>query len=293
MWRKAWAASAIAILVTGTTSMVAVADREQARGRVQFVTYNIHHGTGNDDCEPPPPQTPPLPDCGYNLARIAETIDSFDADVVGLQEVDRFWARSALDDQPALLGAALNMQTCFGANLDHGPDSHSAMPHQFGTAILSAYPIVDCRNTLLPRPIGEQRGLLEALIDVEGTLVRVFTTHLDTRLESRSEQIPALIELIGMPPEPVILLGDFNARPEAAEMAPLFDHFDDVWLLAGAGPGFTFRAAVLIEPDRRIDYIFSSRNDVDVESAFVKIDDETRIASDHYPVQTRVRFVQP
>ena len=71
---------------------------------------------------------------------------------------------------------------------------------------------------------------------------------------------------------PAVLVGDFNAEPEADEIRFLRGltslggskrvFFQDAFALAGDGsPGFTFArrnpfAAPLREPDRRIDYVF-------------------------------------
>jgi len=261
------------------------------RGRLQLSTYNIHHGTGNDDCTPPPASVPPPADCGFDLNRTAATIRAFDSDIVALQEVDRLWARSAYTDQPAVLAAALGMEVCYGANLSHPPDSHSTDPHEYGTAILSRYPIVKCTNTLLPRPSGtEQRGLLEAVVLVEGTQIRVYNTHLHTTNPARALQAEAIPNLIGAPVEPVVLMGDFNALPTAAEMAPIYAQFDDAWILAGGGSGFTFPADPNADPNRRIDYAFVSRGNVAVASASVTVDDETRMTSDHHPLTVSVRL---
>lgn len=279
---------AAALLVLAPATLQA---QDRFRGRLQVSTYNIHHGTGNDVCTPPAPSVPPRPDCGFNLDRIAATIRSFDSDIVALQEVGRFWARSAYTDQPVLLATTLEMQVCYGANLNHAPDTHAVVPHQYGTAILSRYPILECKNTLLPQPSGtEQRGLLEVLVSVEGTPIRIYNTHLHTTNPARQLQTQAIPLVIGAPAEPVILVGDFNALPTAPEMAPIYAQFDDAWMLAGMGPGDTLPADLEVDPDRRIDYVFVSRATVEVVWARVPVDDETRISSDHYPVTSSVRF---
>ena len=58
---------------------------------MKLVSYNIQYGFGSDG--------------RYDLERIARIVDG--ADVVGLQEVERFWKRSGLDDQPAILAELL------------------------------------------------------------------------------------------------------------------------------------------------------------------------------------------
>jgi endonuclease/exonuclease/phosphatase family metal-dependent hydrolase len=264
---------------------------------LRAMTYNIHHGTGNDDCTPPPVTRPPSTECAFDLDRIAQVIREQAPDVVALQEVDRFWGRSGTIDHPALLAEALGMYPCYGANLNHNPDSHAAVPHQYGTLILSKFDILECRNTFLPstRPATdttpavnrEQRGLLETLLNVRGVPLRFYNTHYEHTsqfADVRTAQINATIELIGAFEEDTILAGDLNAQPTAPEMQPLFAVFRDTWVIANPGaPGYTITASPTAEPTRRIDYLLLSPQ-VSVAGAAVPISPLTRFAADHYPV---------
>lgn len=229
------------------------------------MTYNIHHGVGEDN--------------RLDLERIAAVIRESGAEMIGLQEVDRHWsARSNFVDQAEALAQLLNMQVVFAANLDRDPLQPGQPRRQYGTAILSKYPILESNNTLLPRPEGgEQRGLLEALINVRGVPVRVYNTHLqhNSQLE-RTVQVQAILDRIGQFEEPTILLGDLNALPESRELAPLYQQFKDTWRATGNGPGFTYSAS---NPDRRIDYILVSP-EIEIEDVQVI----PTLASDHLPV---------
>ena len=257
-------------------------------------SYNIKHGAGNETCTTPPaePGNPPNPDCSLDLPRIASVIEELGADVVGLQEVDRFWARSGTADQPQELADMLGWYMCYGANLDHQPDSHSTVPHQYGTAILSRLPIVECTNTLLPKanpPAGEQRGLLEALIDVRGVPVRFYNTHLHTQLVDRRVQTAAIAGIIDEHKGPAVLVGDLNALPTEDSLAVLYERLTDVWPVTNPeDPGYTYVASPSRPPDRRIDYILVS-GDITIDSANVPVNDLTAIASDHYPVVAAIK----
>lgn len=88
------------------------------------------------------------------------------------------------------------MHAAYGANLDLPPDDPSQPRRQYGTAILSKYPIVEGRNTSLPR-LGnsEQRGLLEGLIKVKGAPVRFYDTHLrHNNCGERALQVRVIME---------------------------------------------------------------------------------------------------
>ena len=75
---------------------------------MKCVSYNIQYGLGADGV--------------YDLPRIAG--DVADADVIALQEVDRFWARSGLVDSPAVLSEHLpDHYWVYGANLDMGANA--------------------------------------------------------------------------------------------------------------------------------------------------------------------------
>jgi endonuclease/exonuclease/phosphatase family metal-dependent hydrolase len=139
------------------------------------MTYNIHQGR----------------DAGgvLDLDRIADVIRSQQPDLVALQEVGRHWsADSDFRDQPAELGRLLGMESVYGANLDRDPPKQGAPRRQYGTAILTAWPIVDSQHILLPRVSteNEQRGLLVLDVDLDGASLRLYNAHLGVSAEDRA-----------------------------------------------------------------------------------------------------------
>lgn len=262
--------------------------------RLRVMTYNIKHGATNAACTQPPanPGGEPPRDCALDPEAAVEVVREHRPDIVAFQEIDRFWARSAHADQPALLGERLELpHQCYGANLDHPPDSHSARPHQYGTLVLSRYPIRECRTLPLRRAQdgSEPRGLTLAVIEAGKTTLEVYNTHLHTRPEDRrlqGEDIAAALDRA--PRRPAVLMGDLNARPDAAELAPLHQRLRDAWQAAGAAAqgnpdGATSPAAPDEAPANRIDYIFVSPG-IRVVRVTVPVDARTRLAADHYPV---------
>ncbi|MDQ3788793.1 MAG: endonuclease/exonuclease/phosphatase family protein, partial [Actinomycetota bacterium] len=149
----------LAVLAGTTLALAAPAAATPVRP-VTVLSFNIHHGAGEDGV--------------YDLGRVADEIRRSGADVIGLQEVDRHYgARSQWADQPAELAELLGMHVVYAANLDLEPPAAGQPRRQYGTAILSRYPILESQNTLLPkgRPGEEQRGLLEAVVNVRGVHV--------------------------------------------------------------------------------------------------------------------------
>jgi endonuclease/exonuclease/phosphatase family metal-dependent hydrolase len=236
------------------------------------LAFNIHAGRGADDV--------------LDLERVARLIRSSGADVVGLQEVDRHYsARSDWADQGTELAHQLDMHLAFGATIDEEPPAPGRPRIQFGNAILSRYPITSSNNTLLHRAPGqEQRGLLKAVVDVEGVDLEVFSTHLaDGSATDRVQQATQIQQVIGTPERPTILAGDLNATSEAPEVATLEGFLNDSWTVAGEGPGYTFESTA---PRARVDYVFTSE-DVRPERSQVIVTDPT--ASDHLPVAVKLQ----
>ena len=285
----------LALASAGTPPAAAGRQQEpQAKPReLRVMSYNIKHGQTNAVCTQPAriPGQPPFPDCNLDLQASVEVIRAHNPDIVGVQEVDRFWARSAYQDEPAVLSSALGLpHHCYAPNLDHAPDTHSNVAHQYGTVILSRFPILQCSNTLLPRTgTNEQRGLTLAVINVRGVPLQFYNTHLHTTAIDRLMQTAAIAQVIdGAAIGSKVIVGDFNARPTAAEMRPMFARFTDAWatlkdLPASNPDGYTSPARLTGNPTSRIDYVLVFPQ-IDVTAVYVPIDDRTRLAADHYPV---------
>ena len=208
------------------------------------MTYNIRKGRDLQDV--------------LDLDRAAAVIRAQQPDVVALQEVGRHWdATTEFKDQAAELGRLTGMASAYGANLDRDPLERGAPRRQYGTAILSAWPLRVSRNILLPRPGPEveQRGVLVADIDLDGEPFRMFNAHLGISPEERRLQVRAILDEAESATMPHALFGDLNAPPNAPEVAPLLERFADAWAIGGAGDGFTFPAA---KPTARIDYVLVS-----------------------------------
>lgn len=229
------------------------------------MTYNIHLGRDVDGV--------------LDLDRIADVIRAQQPDLVALQEVGRHWsADSDFRDQPAVLARRLGMESVYGANIDRDPPAPGAPRRQYGTAILTAWPIVDSEHVLLPRVSteNEQRGLLVLDVDVDGAPLRLSNAHLGVGADDRRVQVEALLAEAGKAMVGHALVGDFNAPPRAPELAPLFHRFSDAWTAGGEGDGFTFPASA---PASRIDYVLASP-----QLAVSRADVPALPGSDHLPL---------
>ncbi|HSQ30198.1 MAG TPA: endonuclease/exonuclease/phosphatase family protein [Gemmatimonadaceae bacterium] len=258
---------ALVMLLTSCARQTGVREAAPASVTLRAMTYNIQSGQGNLD------------------ATISAIRDAR-PDIAGLQEVDVHWGeRSGFVDQATMLGERLGMAVRFARIYSIAAQDASRPPREFGVALLSRFPIIAWRNDTLTRLSTQDRdpvpapapGLLEATVDVRGTKVRVFNTHLDYRADPRvrQRQVAEMLDDIGPPSVPTILLGDLNAEPQARELAPLLAVLHDSWLPA-SGPGLTYPANV---PRKRIDYVLVSLH-FRVHATVVPAIE----ASDHRPV---------
>jgi endonuclease/exonuclease/phosphatase family metal-dependent hydrolase len=225
-----------------------------------------------------------------DLDRTACAIEEQRPDIAVLQELDVHWSpRSRHADQAAYLASRLGMNVFFAPIYTLPPDRPGGPDRQFGLAILSRYPIL-CRHnhsltrlsTQVPDPAPERiPGFPEALVDVDGVPLWVYGSHLDYRPEPtvRAIQVAEMRAVIERQAGPHILLGDFNAVPEAPELQPLWNgplRYSDALALAGRECELTYPAD---GPTHRFDYILVSPP-IEVAGAWVP----AAYASDHLPV---------
>jgi endonuclease/exonuclease/phosphatase family metal-dependent hydrolase len=232
---------------------------------LRVMSYNIHHGVGIDG--------------KLDLERIARLITEAKVDLVGLQEVDRGIPRSGKRDLAAELAQLTGMQAIFERNIVYqGGD--------YGNAILSRFPIRCSRNTHYQMlRAGEQRGLLQAVVEVGGRELLFLNTHIDFRPDDseRLLNVDEMRQVIEREKLPVILLGDFNSVPGSSTHTKLKSFLVDAWEVAGRGDGFTIPVK---KPSKRIDFIFVSGATIEP----VKMEVIHSIASDHLPIVAELRL---
>ncbi|WP_316569010.1 endonuclease/exonuclease/phosphatase family protein [Neobacillus sp. YIM B06451] len=238
------------------------------------MTFNIRHGKGTDK--------------KLNLERIARIINDSGADVIGLNEVDRFFSnRSGFLDQAKWLAEKLEMDHIYGPavtmeNREGGNDM------QFGNAMLSRFPITEADNhpfDFLPKR-AEARALLEAKVQIEGKELGVWVTHLSLGPFQHRKQIEFILEKAKKEPLPLLVMGDWNMGPSSRGWRKMTETFNDVWVETNEGPGgYTFPSR---RPFRRLDYIFSTKNLKAISSEVYEMESN---ASDHLPLLATIRFL--
>jgi endonuclease/exonuclease/phosphatase family metal-dependent hydrolase len=152
-------------------------------------TFNIQNGGG----------------VGHDMARLAELITPLGIDIIGLQEVDVGTSRAGGKDTLRELAEAAGYEYyAFSRAIDYRGG-------QYGTAIMSKYPIKSYETVSLTTPEGlEARVYGHAVIDVGGVSIDFYNTHLsyedtDVRLTQIAELNAAVSRARGF-----IVTGDFN-----------------------------------------------------------------------------------
>jgi endonuclease/exonuclease/phosphatase family metal-dependent hydrolase len=196
---------------------------------VRIATFNILHGRSLDDGR-------------VDVDRLAAAVKSLDADVLGLQEVDRDQPRSQGADLTAVAAEAMGAtEHQFVAAL-HGTPGGTWMAATgeeqpgsatYGIALLSRYPVVSWRVVRLPalrasvplwstwtnRPFlarDEPRVAIAAVLDGPDGEFTVCNTHLSFIPGWNARQLRQLVRSLTGTREPLVLLGDLNMEQRQA-----------------------------------------------------------------------------
>lgn len=164
--------------------------------RLKLLTFNIHKGYSLFNQRP-------------ILKELKNSLHLIHADIVFLQEAqgvhsgEMKWA-DGFSNQWEFLADEIWPEFAYGKNAIYENTHH-------GNAILSKYPIVESRHHALPSHAFEQRGYLEATIDLGSQkLMKLVNVHLGLLNTHRQKQIEFIHEANEDDETPSILAGDFN-----------------------------------------------------------------------------------
>jgi endonuclease/exonuclease/phosphatase family metal-dependent hydrolase len=192
---------------------------------VRLATFNVLHGRSLTDGEVDP-------------ARLQEAVAGLDADVLGLQEVDRAQPRSGKHDLTAEAAAAMGGVGRFAPAIMGTPgerwrparsgDEARTDARAYGIALVSRLPVLRWSVTRLPSaPIrspvlmpgptrkviwlrDEPRVLLAAVVQAATGPMTVATTHLSFVPGWNGAQLRRVARELRRLPAPRVLLGDLN-----------------------------------------------------------------------------------
>jgi endonuclease/exonuclease/phosphatase family metal-dependent hydrolase len=189
---------------------------------VRLATFNLLHGRS-------------LTDGAVHAERVAAAVAELDADVLGLQEVDRAQPRSGRLDLTAIAAQALGARVHRFAAAVVGTPGETWQPWRsdddnvhplYGIALVSRFPVARWQITQLPAapvwsPVyvprlgirmlrDEPRVLLAAVLETPAGPLTVATTHLSFVPGWNVRQLRAATRALRALPAPRVLLGDLN-----------------------------------------------------------------------------------
>lgn len=257
------------------------------------------------------------------LNQLVKEIKEMDPDVLFLQEIDFESGRSGGQNQAEILAKKAGYPFVAQAvswDAHYIPFPYWPLSRNFGRmrsggAILSRYPLVDHKVTLLAKPLANpwwynlfylHRYFQEVTIEVGKKKLKVVNLHLEAFDKAdRQEQVKKLAELVKKDKIDVVA-GDFNMLPSSAAKKTKFDNGDDYendpsfelmqksGLLevipeeiygANEATYFTFPSW---KPDRRLDYVFYQAG-----LKMMKAEVLPSALSDHLPLRASFQIGSP
>ena len=234
---------------------------------VRVATYNVHRCRGLDRRTDP--------------ARIAKVVQSFNADVIAMQEV--IGAGSSGVDQAQEIGAIVGMGWVMAP-------ARELRGHLFGNVVMSRFSMTSHAQCDLTWRACEHRNAQRVDIDVNGRNLHLFNVHLGTALMERRYQAGRLAAYVHdkRVTGPKIVVGDFNEWTRGLATTMLSEKLKALDLYPylkrrKTYPGFF--------PFLHLDHIYYE-GELEVRKVELIRTRLSLMASDHLPlvVELRVRF---
>jgi endonuclease/exonuclease/phosphatase family metal-dependent hydrolase len=219
--------------------------------KTTVASFNIRHGRGLDG--------------RVDLNRTAEVIRATGAELVALQELDRFNPRSEQSDQPAELERLTGLVVSFLPTVARDG-------WEYGIAVASREPLSDLQTVALPRAGTEEP---RAAIVASWRGIKVVATHLAWNPEANRVQQGSLVGLLGPLLPDAILIGDLNRTLRGLRPLRALDLTPGRARAGTIHPWWTFR---------QIDHVFVGRSMALKRARIVATD-----ASDHRPLVVSFR----
>jgi endonuclease/exonuclease/phosphatase family metal-dependent hydrolase len=158
-----------------------------------------------------------------------------------------------------------------------------------GVAIFSTFPIVNTGVLYLPYADcwTSARIALRAAVNVNGRILQVFNTHLQTGgctnvVAARASSMSLIKSWAATHSKPQIVAGDFNGGPdEIMSSKGMSPNFVDAWI-AGIGSRFTYPAP---SPTMTLDYLMFDAG-YGAHPLSSEVETSTGTVSDHFGVRT-------
>jgi endonuclease/exonuclease/phosphatase family metal-dependent hydrolase len=232
---------------------------------IRLMTYNVHACVGMDGQLSP--------------ERIARVIAQSDCDIICLQELDVQRQRSGKTDQAQAIARHLKMN-------HHFHPAWHIQEERFGNAILTRFPmkVIEAGGLHHHKQDRSRRSALWAEIETpQGLALQVINAHLSIYPQEQLIQAQQLINEWVKPASlrgPVVLCGDFNARPKSRTHRVCVGNMTDVEEADNRRVGSTYFSPY---PLMRVDHIFVTEDLKPIQASIIS-SRLARIASDHLPL---------
>ncbi len=229
---------------------------------IKAVTFNIQH------CAV-------FPTDKIDFNAFAEKIRSFDADVIGLNEVRGAGVRKDYQAQAEILAEKTGYRCYFACATEIGRGN------PYGNAVLTRLPVKALETIPIPDPVPRRYdGYYETRCLLKMTLAQpdatFLITHFGLNPDEQENALRTVLENIG--DGKTVLMGDLNVTPDSPVIARLREHMTDA--ATAAEPGAALLSFPSDKPDRKIDYIFTKGNITAKNCRIVP-----GVLSDHLPLE--------
>ena len=258
-------------------------------GNLNIMTYNIRYNNPND---------------GENQWSHRK---EFLSNQIAFNEVDIFGIQEGLNDQVTYLDSVFVHYNYIGVGRDDGKTKgeYSAIFYnskKFKVLENNTFWLSETPNEIsVGWDASMERICTYGLFETIATKQQffVFNTHFDhIGTEARIKSVELILQKItefNSSNFPVLVLGDFNLTPETGPIQQLSKALNDskkVSNLTPFGPEGTFNGFNFNVPiTARIDYIFTSKNNISVEKYAVLSDSkDCKYPSDHLPVFIEIKL---
>lgn len=246
--------------------------------KLKVMTYNIASGRYFGD-------TSKIREDGStpeDLSKCTSVIKKQKVDICGINEIRQYLDGRNNANQTLYISKNANLDNfCFGKAITFGA------PHNcdYGNAILSKFNILEKEIIPIPDPerydevaYYESRSITKIKLGVLGGIT-ILQTHLGLAISEKQNAITTLCNVIDKIDTPIILMGDFNLRPNDFLLDKIRERLFDTALIRKDEYLKTFPTYKTNHPDCKIDYIFVSKHFKTLSIEVVKEN-----ASDHYPL---------
>jgi endonuclease/exonuclease/phosphatase family metal-dependent hydrolase len=209
---------------------------------LRVLHWNTHHGgVGSDGV--------------WSPDRLVTWIAKFNPDLVSLNEMERYTGWSHNTDEPATIASLMKQKT--GRTWYYKFVTTTGTANGIGEMVLSRFPLDASQSRLL----SYDRSAIDIAVTVNGRTINFTSTHLDDASSTfRKVEVGELTAWQRGLAEQRIIVGDFNASYNAAEIALMTLTYYDSWAEAqkdGTAVAYAGNTAGNTR-NGRIDYIYFS-----------------------------------